>query len=138
MFAIMFRCSYLYIIIGVAFVNYVPVPVDNMVKRVKCALFFAKWFGKIITIYYSYGFKITVIVINAFAADIVRNIFSSFKDLFTKINYINVVNSAVILYINIIKFPGSHFIPNQVTIIKIYIDNIVNKYIFSNKFITYN
>jgi len=41
-FAIMLRCSYLCSVVGVAFTNSVPVPVDNVAKRVRYASLFSQ------------------------------------------------------------------------------------------------
>ncbi|KAL9122244.1 MAG: hypothetical protein Q9187_001196 [Circinaria calcarea] len=137
-FAMMLRCSYLCSAVGVAFTNCVPVPVDNMAKRVRCASLFSEWLGRIIEIHYSFGFKMTVMAMGAFAADTVRNTFSSFKGSNTKVRYIGVTNPAAIAYMNIAKYPGVHPIPNQVTEMETHIDTIAGLNTLPDQFITYD
>lgn len=111
----MLMCSYLCSAVGVT--NGVAVPVD-MAERVKCALFFSEWLGKTIEIHHSFGFKMTVLAMGAFAADAVCNTFSLFSGSSMKVNYINVTNSAAIAY-NVVKIPGVYPILDQVTINRI-------------------
>ncbi|KAI0398717.1 hypothetical protein F4802DRAFT_140630 [Xylaria palmicola] len=55
-FTMLLRYSYLCSVIGVAFLNCVPVPVDNTAKRVRCASIFSEWLGMIIIIHNRFGF----------------------------------------------------------------------------------
>lgn len=77
-FAMLLRCSYLCSNVRVSFVNCVPIYMDTMAKRVRCASFFSEWLGKMITIYDSFGFGVAITAMGAFAVDTVRNTFSSF------------------------------------------------------------
>ena len=124
-FAMLLRCSYLCSAVGVAFVNCVPVPVDNMAKRVLCASLFSEWLGKMIKIHNSYGFRMTVMAMGAFSADAVHSTFTSYKGSNTMVRYIGVTNPAAISYMNVVKIPGQHPIPNQITTIEAHVNSIV-------------
>lgn len=114
-FAMLLRCSYLCSVVGVSFVNCVPIPVDNMAKRVRCASMFSEWLGKMIEIHDSFGFKMSIIAMGSFASDSVRITFSSFKGTNTKVNYVSLPNPALIAYMNIHKYPGMQPIQSTIT-----------------------
>lgn len=97
---------YLCTTVGVAFINCVPVPVDNMAKRVRSASIFSEWLGKIIEIHHAFGFRMSIVAMGSFAADFVRSTFSSYRDTSTKVKYVSSQNPAAISYMNIHKYPG--------------------------------
>lgn len=123
-FAMLLRCSYVCTAIGVAFTNCVPVPVDNMAKRMRCSSLFSEWLGEMIKIHHSFGFRMTVIGMGAFAADSVRNTFSSYKGLSSDVNYLGVTNPAAISYMNVTKYTTVSPIPDQTTTVEMHISDI--------------
>lgn len=133
-FAMMLRCSYLCSVIGVAFINCVPVPVDNMAKRVRCASLFSEWLGRMIKIHDSYGFRMSIVAMGEFASDSVRNTFSSYRGTNTKVSYVGARNPAAIAYMNIHKHPAASPITSSITGVetKIYMDMGVSGYPIPN------
>jgi len=63
----MLRCSYICSVVGVAFVNIIPVGVRGMARRVRGARYFSQWLGEIIGIHQTFGFKIKVVIMGEFA-----------------------------------------------------------------------
>lgn len=78
-FAMMLRCSYRCSTIGVA--NCVPVPVNNMAKKVRCMSLFSEWLRRII-----------VVAMGAFAVSALRSTFTSFSGSVSNVSYVNVTN----------------------------------------------
>lgn len=126
-FAMMLRCSYVCSVVGVAFTNCVPVPVDTMAKRMKCASYFSEWLGEMIMIHNSFGFKMTIMAMGAFSADTVRRCFSSYKGSAEMVNYIGVTNPAAISYMNVEKHTTTSPIPHSITTLEMYTDKIADR-----------
>lgn len=106
-FTMLLRCSYLCSVAGISFINCVPIPVNSMAKRVRCASIFSEWLGRMIEIHFMHGFKMSIVAMGEFAKDSVRMTFSSFRGTNTKVNYVSAVNPAMIAYMNIHKYPGA-------------------------------
>ncbi|KAK5277614.1 hypothetical protein LTR16_009566, partial [Cryomyces antarcticus] len=132
-FTMLLRCSYLCSTVGVAFTNCVPVPVDNMAKRTRCASFFSEWLGEMIKIHSSFGFKMTIMAMGAFAADSVRRTFSSYRGTTEMVNYIGVTNPAAISYMNVDKYPASAPIPNQISSMEMHINDMMTLHEYLNE-----
>ncbi|KJX99477.1 hypothetical protein TI39_contig356g00003 [Zymoseptoria brevis] len=124
-FTMMLRCSYVCTAVGVAFTNCVPVSADTMAKRMRCASFFSEWLGEMIMIHKSFGFKMTIIAMGAFAANSVKRTFSSYRGTAQIVNYIGITNPAAISYINVEKHRSVSPIPHSITTMETYTNKIV-------------
>ncbi len=124
-FAMLLRCSYVCTAVGVAFTNCVPVSVDTMAKRIMCASFFSEWLGEMIKIHNSFGFRMTIMAMGAFAADTVKRTFSSYRGTAEMVTYIGITNPAAISYMNVEKHTITSPIPHSVTTMELDTASIV-------------
>lgn len=137
-FLMLLRCSYLCTVVGVAFVNCVPVPVDGSAKRVMCMSFFSEWLGDMIKIHHSFGFKMTILAMGAPSANSVRRTFSSFRGTSEMVNYFGVTNPAAISYMNVDKYRTQAPCPNSVSHIEMYVDRIMGWHPTTNETVSYH
>ncbi|OBT60192.1 hypothetical protein VE03_10626 [Pseudogymnoascus sp. 23342-1-I1] len=83
-FTAMLRCSYVCAMVGVAFLNVVPVRVKNISRRVRCASYFSDWLRAIIEIHHSFDYKIRIVAMGEFAANTVKKTFGTYRGSFGK------------------------------------------------------
>ncbi|KAK1749444.1 hypothetical protein QBC47DRAFT_408016 [Echria macrotheca] len=84
----MLRFYYLCSAVSVALINYVPIPVDNMAKRVRCASVFSEWRGNVIRIHNAYGFRTSMVAMGSLRPDSVRSTFSPYRGTSTMVSYV--------------------------------------------------
>lgn len=124
-FAMMLRCSYSCLSAGVAFVNASPVVTSNTAKRVRAASIFSEWVGGMIEIHHRNQYKLTIVSMGALAESTMNDVFKSYAESKSKVNYTKTVNPALFQHMNVNKQETVTPISNEITKGEIALDEIM-------------
>lgn len=124
-FAMMLRCSYACLALGVGFVNCCPTVVKDDAKRARCSSLFSEWLGTVIRVHGKYDTRISVVSMGEDADEAVKNVFKSFPGSAKSVRYTKTVNPAFVSRLNVKKVKVRSPIDESITKLELAVAKVV-------------